>query len=83
VDACYKAIDKITKVKGELADYSLQSVTKGKDAMGEVTVRLRSKEKIVLGKSASTDVIEASVKAYLNAVNKLVHKEKKRLRIEI
>ncbi|MFA5094707.1 MAG: 2-isopropylmalate synthase [Candidatus Omnitrophota bacterium] len=83
VDACYKAIDKITKVRGELADYSLQSVTKGKDAMGEVTVRLRSKDKIVLGKSASTDVIEASVKAYLNAVNKLVHKEKKRLRIEI
>lgn len=83
VDACCKAIDKITKIKGELIDYALQSVTKGKDAMGEVTVRVRSKDKMVLGKSASTDVIEASVKAYLNAVNKLAHKENKRLRIEI
>jgi len=83
VDACCKAIDKITKIKGELIDYALQSVTKGKDAMGEVTVRVRSKDKMVLGKAASTDVIEASVKAYLNAVNKLAHKENKRLRIEI
>ncbi|MDD5424082.1 MAG: 2-isopropylmalate synthase, partial [Candidatus Omnitrophica bacterium] len=83
VDACCKAIDKITKIKGELIDYSLQSVTKGKDALGEVTVRVRSKDKMVLGKSASTDVIEASVKAYLNAANKLAHKENKRLRIEI
>ncbi len=83
VDACCKAIDKIIKTKGEMMDYSIQAVTKGKDALGEVTVRVRSKGKEAIGKSASTDVIEASAKAYLNAINKLMHKENKRLRIEI
>jgi len=83
VDACCKAIDKITKTKGEMMDYSIQAVTKGKDALGEVTVRVRSKDKEAMGKSASTDVVEASARAYLNAINKLIQKEKKRLRIEI
>lgn len=83
VDACCKAIDKITKAKGEMMDYSIQAVTKGKDALGEVTVRVRSKGKEAIGKSASTDVIEASAKAYLAAINKLIHKENKSLRIEI
>lgn len=83
VDACCKAIDKITKTKGEMMDYSIQAVTKGKDALGEVTVRVRSKDREAIGKSASTDVIEASAKAYLNAINKLIRKENKRLRIEI
>jgi len=83
VDACCKAIDKITKTKGEMMDYSIQAVTKGKDALGEVTVRVRSKGKEAIGKSASTDIIEASAKAYLNAINKLIHKENKSLRIEI
>ncbi|OGX27562.1 MAG: 2-isopropylmalate synthase [Omnitrophica WOR_2 bacterium RIFCSPLOWO2_12_FULL_51_24] len=83
VDACCKAIDKITRTKGEMMDYSIQAVTKGKDALGEVTVRVRSKDKEAIGKSASTDVIEASARAYLNAINKLIHKGNKRLRIEI
>jgi len=83
VDACCKAIDKITRTKGELMDYSIQAVTKGKDALGEVTLRVRSRNKEAIGKSASTDVIEASARAYLNAVNKLIHKENKRLKIEI
>ncbi len=82
VDACYKAIDKITKMKGELLDYSIQAVTKGKDALGEVTLRVRSKGKVAIGKAASTDVIEASAKAYLNAINKLIRKGNKRLKIE-
>lgn len=83
VDACCKAIDKITKMKGDLVDYSIQAVTKGKDAFGEVTLRVKSKGKVVIGKAASTDVIEASAKAYLNAINKLINKKNKRLRIEI
>ncbi len=70
VDASYKAIDKITKTKGELLDYSIQAVTRGKDALGEVTLRVRSKGKVAIGKAASTDIIEASAKAYLNAINK-------------
>ncbi len=83
VDACCKAIDKITKMKGELMDYSIQAVTKGKDAFGEVTLRVKSKGKVVIGKAASTDVIEASAKAYLNAINKLIRKGSKRLKIEM
>ena len=72
VDACYKAIEGITKIKGELLDYSIHSVTRGKDALGEVTVKVRFKENSVITHGASTDILEASVKAYINAVNKLL-----------
>ena len=71
VDACYKAIDKITALKGTLLDYQIRSVTRGKDALGEVSVKIRTDSGIVSGRGASTDVIEASVKAYVNAMNKL------------
>ena len=70
VDACYKAIDLITKMKGELLDYSIQSVTQGKDALGEVTIRAKIKGKKVLAHGTSTDIIIASAKAYINALNK-------------
>lgn len=72
VDAAYKTIDRITGIKGELRDYSIKSVTEGKDAIGEVAVKVQMERKIVLGKGASTDIIEASVKAYLNAINKVI-----------
>jgi 2-isopropylmalate synthase len=72
VDACYKTIDRLTGISPELLDYSLHAVTKGKDALGEVTVKLRHRGVDVTGRGASTDIIEASAKAYLNAVNKLV-----------
>lgn len=74
VDACYKAIEKITGIKGKLVDYSIRAVTSGKDAIGEVNIRLKAKGREVSGRGASTDVIEASVKAYLNALNKIVRK---------
>lgn len=73
VDAVYNAIDKVTSIKTELEDYSLQAVTHGKDAIGEVTVRIRDNGNTFVGYGASTDVVEASAKAYINAVNKLVH----------
>ncbi|MBN2190153.1 MAG: 2-isopropylmalate synthase [Candidatus Aureabacteria bacterium] len=73
VDAIYKAIDKITKINGLLLDYNIRSVTSGKDAIGEVLVRVDfGKGRIINGRGASTDVVEASAKAYLNAVNKLI-----------
>ncbi len=72
IDACYRAVDKITKMKGELLDYSIHSVTRGKDALGEVTVKVKIKGKKVIGHGASTDIIEASAKAYINAVNKVL-----------
>lgn len=75
VDAAYKAIDKITGIKVKLLDYSLKSVTSGKDALGEVTVKVEKDGKTIYGRSASTDVIEASVKAYINAINKLYTKK--------
>lgn len=74
VDACYKAIEKITKVKVKLLDYRIEAVTSGKDALGEVSVKISSDKKVMTGRGSSTDVIEASVKAYLNAINKLASK---------
>jgi len=74
VDACYKAIEKITKMKVELKDYSIHAVTRGKDALGEVSVKAHHKGREVSGRAASTDVIQASVKAYMKAINKLCSK---------
>ncbi|MBN2453546.1 MAG: 2-isopropylmalate synthase [Candidatus Omnitrophica bacterium] len=70
VDACYRAIDKITGASGKLMDYQIRSVTRGKDALGEVSIKVGSKGKVFSGRGASTDIIEASIKAYLNAINK-------------
>ncbi len=75
VDACYKAIDKVIKMGGKLLDYQVKSVTGGKDALGEVSVKIGRKGSVVSGRGASTDIIEASIKAYVNAVNKLLHKK--------
>jgi 2-isopropylmalate synthase len=75
VDACYKAIDRVVKIGGKLLDYQIKSVTSGKDALGEVSVKLESKGAVMSGRGASTDIIEASIKAYINAVNKILHKK--------
>lgn len=74
VDACYNTIDRLTGFKGKLLDYSIQSVTSGKDALGEVTVRLSSSSRMEHGRAASTDIIEASARAYLSAINRLLHR---------
>ncbi len=73
VDACYRTIDRITGVQGVLLDYALRSVTGGKDAQGEVTVKIRAAGRVVGGRGTSTDVIEASAKAYLSAINKVAY----------
>lgn len=78
VDAIYKAIDRITKKQTKLLDYSIKSVTGGKEALGEVTVRVKINGKEFTGRSASTDIIEASAKAYLKAVNRSCVKENPR-----
>ncbi len=72
VDAALKTIDRITKVKGQLLDFSLQAISVGKDAMGEVTVRVAFGDDIVSAKAASTDIVEAGTKAYLSCVNRLL-----------
>jgi len=73
VDAVLNAIDAITGLKGKLQDYQLRAVTSGKDAIGEVSVRVDFDGTVVPGKGSSTDVIEASARAYVNALNRLVH----------
>lgn len=72
VDAAFKAINSLTGQNFILNDYSIHSVTEGKDALGEATVKLELGGKIMTGKGLSTDVLEASIIAYLNAVNKLI-----------
>jgi 2-isopropylmalate synthase len=72
VDACYKAIDKITSISPKLLNYELEAVTRGKDAQGMVKVELQFKNEVYSGRGSSTDILEASVKAYLDALNKIV-----------
>lgn len=74
VDAIYKAVDKITNVTGTLLGYTINSVTGGKDALGEVTVKIEvENKKVFVGRGVSIDVLEASAKAYVNAINKMVY----------
>ena len=71
VDAALKAIDRLTETRGTLMDYQLRAVSQGKDALGEVTLKADFGDgNLITGKGASTDIIEASARAYLNAVNR-------------
>ena len=72
VDAVLAAIDAITGMKGKVQDYALRAATAGKDAIGEVSVKVDFDGTVVAGKGSSTDVIEASARAYLNAINRFV-----------
>jgi 2-isopropylmalate synthase len=73
VDAVYRTIDKIVPAEHALIDYIVSAVTGGTDALAEVTVRLGRGEQVFTGRSADLDVIEASAKAYLQALNKLLY----------
>jgi 2-isopropylmalate synthase len=77
VDSCYKAIESIVNIEGRLLDYSIKSVTQGKDALGEVSIKVRMNGKTMVVTASSTDILEASAKAYINAVNKVLALEKK------
>lgn len=77
VDATMKAIEKLTRTKAKLQQYTVGSITGGTDALGEVTVRLAEGNTTVIGRGSSTDIIEASAKAYVNALNRL-HCKKER-----
>ncbi|MFA4966629.1 MAG: 2-isopropylmalate synthase [Candidatus Margulisiibacteriota bacterium] len=73
VDAVYKAIDKLIKMQPSLVDYTIQAITGGTDAQGEVIVRITDNGRIFVGHGASTDIIIASAKAYLSAINRLIY----------
>ncbi len=82
VDASLKTIDRITGLQGKLFDYSIQAVTVGKDAQGEVSVRVAFGSDIVSGKAAGTDIVQASASAYLSCVNRrlLLQKHQKEVK---
>ena len=75
VDAVCKAIQRATGVPAILVDFNVHSVTEGLDSIGEVVIRVKQEEKIYMGRGASTDIIVASAKAYLSALNRLIAQE--------
>lgn len=77
VDAVYNAINRVVNSEIQLEDYRIQSVTRGQDAQGEVSVNVVIDGKTYHGRGLSTDIIEASAKAYLNAINRKITKEMK------
>jgi 2-isopropylmalate synthase len=72
VDAIYKAINRLVQAPNRLIEFSVHSVTGGLDAVAETTIRIQSDGKVYSGRGASTDIILASAKAYMNALNKLL-----------
>ncbi|MCL2293513.1 MAG: 2-isopropylmalate synthase [Spirochaetes bacterium] len=72
VEAIFKAIEKATGITAKLEEYKVQAVTPGKQAMGEVKILIRANNTTVAGRGSSTDILEASANAYVNALNKLV-----------
>jgi 2-isopropylmalate synthase len=76
IDASFKAIDKIVGAKLVLEDFSLSAVTGGKDAQGEARVRVAVEGRFYNGRGLSTDVIEASLKAYIAAINAMEHEKR-------
>ena len=73
IDAAFNAVDRIVGRQNiKLESYNIKAVTEGADALGEVTVKIRSDDKSFAGRGVSSDIIKASIKAYLNAVNKLL-----------
>ncbi len=75
IDAAFHAIEQVAGCHYELDDFQIRAVTEGKEAMGETVVRLRSDGRLYSGRGISTDIIGASILAYINALNKIVYEE--------
>ena len=75
VDAAFRAIDQIIGHHYELDDFQIQAVTEGKEAVGQALVKLRANGRVYPGSGISTDILGASLRAYLNAVNKIIYEE--------
>ena len=75
IDAAFSAIEQIIGYRYELDDFQIQAVTEGTEAMGAALVKLRSDGKLYSGNGISTDIIGAGIRAYINAVNKIVYEE--------
>ncbi|MDI6711861.1 MAG: 2-isopropylmalate synthase [Anaerosomatales bacterium] len=84
VDAVYNAINRIVQAPNDLTEFSVQSVTRGIDAIGEVTIRIRAEDgQVFTGRGAHPDIIVASAKAYTNALNRLLSAQKKSVEEEL
>ncbi|NPV89993.1 MAG: 2-isopropylmalate synthase [Firmicutes bacterium] len=77
VDAAFRAIDKITNLGVVMNEYSLKATTAGKDALGEVTIKAECDGRNYIGRGVSTDVVEASVKAYIDVSNKVAYEKER------
>lgn len=78
IDAAYKAVDKIVAVANDLNEFSVKAVTRGIDALGEVTVRVTAENgEVYIGRGSDGDIIVSSTKAYLNALNRLISNQEK------
>ncbi len=75
IDAAFLAIEGITGHHYELDDFQIQSVTEGREAMAQTVVKLRNEGKVYSGRGISTDIVGASIRAYINALNKIVYEE--------
>ena len=75
IDAAFRAIEQIVGSHFELDDFQIQSVTEGQEAVGKALVRLRSNGKLYAGNGVSTDIIGASIRAYISALNKITYEE--------
>ena len=75
VDAAFLAIENILGCHYELDDFQIRSVTEGREAMGETIVKLRSGGKLYSGRGTSTDIVGSSIRAYVNALNKITYEE--------
>ena len=75
IDAAFRAIDQIIGHHYELDDFQIQAVTEGKEAVGQALVKLRDHGRLYSGSGISTDILGASLRAYLNAVNKIIYEE--------
>jgi 2-isopropylmalate synthase len=75
IDAAFLAVEQITGQHYELDDFQIQAVTEGREAMGQTVVKLRSGSKVHSGRGISTDIVGASIQAYINALNKIVYEE--------
>jgi 2-isopropylmalate synthase len=73
IDAAFLAIEQIVGNKYELDDFQIQTVTEGRDAMGSALGKLRANGKVYSGSGISTDIIGASIRAYLSALNKILY----------
>ena len=75
IDAAFRAIEQIVGHHFELDDFQIQAVTRGREALGSAIVKLRSNGKLYSGRGLSTDIVDASINAYINALNKICFEE--------